>query len=76
MDRKDGLLGAVLDVTDPEPLPPNHVLFTHPRIIVTPHTSGSIEGYFDQCADVLLAQQESVKAGKGFINVVDVEKGY
>ncbi|KAK1925963.1 D-isomer specific 2-hydroxyacid dehydrogenase [Papiliotrema laurentii] len=76
VDRKDGLLGAVLDVTDPEPLPPNHVLFTHPRIIVTPHTSGSIEGYFDQCADVLLAQQESVKAGKGFINVVDVEKGY
>src|SRR5207302_2818785 len=36
-----GLLwGAGLDVTDPEPLPPAHALWTHPRVIVTPHTAG------------------------------------
>jgi glyoxylate/hydroxypyruvate reductase A len=28
---------AMLDVTDPEPLPPEHPLWRHPRVIITPH---------------------------------------
>jgi phosphoglycerate dehydrogenase-like enzyme len=32
--------GAGLDVTDPEPLPADHRLWTQPRCIVTPHTAG------------------------------------
>jgi phosphoglycerate dehydrogenase-like enzyme len=36
-----GHLGAAyLDVTDPEPLPPDHALWTTPRCFVTPHTAG------------------------------------
>lgn len=36
-----GRLGAVgLDVTDPEPLPADHPLWSHPRALITPHTAG------------------------------------
>ena len=39
-----GKLGGVgLDVTDPEPLPPDNPLWTHPRVIITPHTAGGRE---------------------------------
>ena len=34
------LLGAGLDVTDPEPLPPDHPLWDAPRALITPHTAG------------------------------------
>ena len=32
--------GAGLDVTDPEPLPPDDPLWSHPDVIVTPHVAG------------------------------------
>ena len=32
---------AILDVTDPEPLPPGHALWTHPRVFLTPHVASS-----------------------------------
>ena len=34
------IAGAGLDVTDPEPLPPEHPLWTAPRVIISPHTGG------------------------------------
>lgn len=34
------LWGAGLDVTDPEPLPPGHPLWSQPRALITPHTAG------------------------------------
>ena len=33
------LSGAVLDVTDPEPLAKDHPLWTHPRVLITPHVA-------------------------------------
>lgn len=76
LDAEGGLSGVALDVTDPEPLSSGHPLFTHPAAIVTGHTSGSFEGYFDAGADILLAQLERLKEGEGPMNVVDPEKGY
>lgn len=40
-ELRAGRLRAALDVTDPEPLPPDHALWTAPGLIVTPHTAGS-----------------------------------
>lgn len=36
-----GRLSAVLDVTDPEPLPPGHPLLRMPQVLVTPHIAGA-----------------------------------
>lgn len=76
LDAPGGLTGVVLDVTDPEPLPNNHPLWTHPSAIVTPHTSGSFENYYEAGADLLIAQMERIQAGERLLNVVDPAKGY
>ena len=39
-----GRLRAALDVTDPEPLPPDHPLWTIPGVLLTPHVAGSARG--------------------------------
>src|SRR5690606_30484559 len=36
-----GRIGAALDVTDPEPLPPDHPLWRMPNVLITPHVAGS-----------------------------------
>ena len=66
----------MLDVTDPEPLTDGHPLYTHPACIVTGHTSGSFEQYYEAGADLLMAQMERIKAGDKLINVIDPKKGY
>lgn len=38
------LAAACLDVTDPEPLPPTHPLWTAPNCFITPHTAGGHRG--------------------------------
>jgi hypothetical protein len=76
LDAEGGLDSIALDVTDPEPLPDNHPFFTHPRVIVTPHTSGGVEGYLDKAADLLIANVEQIRSGGEPINKVDWKKGY
>jgi phosphoglycerate dehydrogenase-like enzyme len=39
-----GRLRAALDVTDPEPLPPGHPLWTAPGLLLTPHIGGTVSG--------------------------------
>ena len=39
--RQGVIAGAGLDVTEPEPLPPGHPLWTAPNLIITPHMAGS-----------------------------------
>ena len=51
--RRNGIRGAALDVTDPEPLPPDHPLWTFENVLLTPHTAGQTPAYYERCADVL-----------------------
>ena len=73
----DGALGgAGLDVTDPEPLPDGHPLFTLPGAIITPHTANAWA-----TARPLLAARVSDNvrrwaAGEPLLGQVDVHAGY
>lgn len=44
------IAGAGLDVTEPEPPPPEHPFRTHPRILLTPHVAGVSAGSMTQMA--------------------------
>ena len=68
--------GAGLDVTDPEPLPKGHPLWTTPRVIITPHTAGRSDKGRDR---LYLMVKENVRRyvnGEPLLSVVDIEKGY
>jgi len=51
--RNNGIRGAVLDVTDPEPLPEDHVLWTFENVLITPHNAGHTPNYFQRQADIV-----------------------
>ncbi|KAL1743995.1 D-isomer specific 2-hydroxyacid dehydrogenase [Schizophyllum fasciatum] len=70
-----GLAGAALDVTDPEPLPSGHPLFAHPRTIVTPHIAGVGEGEFEGAVDVLAWNVERLRRGEA-VHGVEWRRGY
>src|SRR5690606_29593723 len=41
-ETRTGRLRAILDVTDPEPLPPDHPLWHAPGVVITPHVAGDV----------------------------------
>ena len=51
--RRNRLRAAALDVTDPEPLPEDHPLWTLEKVLLTPHNAGHTPRYFERCADIL-----------------------
>ncbi|ROM43460.1 dihydrofolate reductase [Pseudomonas canadensis] len=52
----NGRIGlASLDVTEPEPLPDGHPLYTHPRVRLSPHTSAISTNSKEEIADTFLA---------------------
>ncbi|WP_018682128.1 2-hydroxyacid dehydrogenase [Actinokineospora enzanensis] len=51
-----GRLRAALDVTDPEPLPEGHPLWTAPNLLLTPHVAGSCTGVHERAYRVVAEQ--------------------
>lgn len=58
-----GRLRAALDVTEPEPLPPGHPLWSAPGLLLTPHVAGSTEGAWERAWAVALRQIEAFADG-------------
>lgn len=68
--------GAGLDVTDPEPLPPDHPLRAFSNVAVTPHIAGVMPDYSERALSIFSNNLERYLEGGPLFNVVDRELGY
>lgn len=65
---------AILDVTDPEPLPEDHPLWAHPRVIVTPHVASQSQP--ETSAAAILENVRRHQRGEPLVGLVDRSRGY
>jgi glyoxylate/hydroxypyruvate reductase len=65
---------AVLDVTEPEPLPQGHALWRHPLVRVTPHIASMTQP--ESAAAAVLENLRRYEAGEPMIGLVDRARGY
>jgi phosphoglycerate dehydrogenase-like enzyme len=69
--QSGAIRGAALDVTDPEPLPGDHPLWTLENCLITPHTGGHTPKYWDRLADIVAENVDRLDAGTSLVNEVD-----
>ena len=63
-------LQAFLDVTEPEPLPADHPLWTAPGVLITPHVGGGTPGWANRAYRLVREQLSRFVAGEPLRNVV------
>jgi glyoxylate/hydroxypyruvate reductase len=71
---RDPLSAAILDVTEPEPLPADHPFWLHPRIWLTPHIASTTRA--DSGADAIIANLERWMRGETPLGLIDRARGY
>jgi phosphoglycerate dehydrogenase-like enzyme len=69
-ELRTGRLRAVLDVTDPEPLPADHPLWTMPGLVLFPHQGGTCTGHEDRAWRVVRTEIARYAAGEKPRNLV------
>jgi len=70
------IYGAGLDVTEPEPLPDGHPLWSARNILITPHVSAATNVTTDRRAKVFIELLKRYIAGKDLYNYIDFDAGY
>ena len=65
-----GRLRFALDVTDPEPLPPDHPLWTAPGVFITPHVGGNTSAFLPRIGRLVAEQIERWQSGAALANVI------
>jgi phosphoglycerate dehydrogenase-like enzyme len=70
------IAGAGVDVTDPEPLPPDHPLWSAPNVIITPHVANDSDLGYDAQLAVLEENLRRYARGERMLSVVEVSRGY
>lgn len=69
--------GAVLDVYDQEPLPPDSPLWSAPNLVMTPHMGcDDEENYIDRTFDIFFDNLRRLRRGEALENRVDPAEGY
>ncbi|WP_051266578.1 D-isomer specific 2-hydroxyacid dehydrogenase family protein [Nakamurella lactea] len=70
------IAGAALDVTDPEPLPDGHPLWTTPGVLITPHAANPRAGLEAALADRVRDNATRFASGRDLIGRIDLTAGY
>ncbi len=68
--------GAVLDVTEPEPLPADHPLWHQENVIITPHMAGHSPNHFDNVVELFAENIRRYRIGEPLYNLVERGLGY
>ena len=69
-ELKAGRIRAALDVTDPEPLPPDHPLWELPDVLITPHMAGDSPASTIRAFELAGDQVRRFASGEPLINEV------
>jgi len=72
-----GRIYAVLDVTDPDPLPLGHPLLSLPNVLVTPHIAGALGSEIAQLGEFAVDEVERLASGRplqGLVHAEELEK--
>lgn len=70
--REVGRLKCALDVTDPEPLPPDHPLWRSPNALITPHVGGNTDAFPHLARELIVRQVRAWMSGQPLENVISV----
>ncbi len=74
---QDGTIAsAALDVVEPEPLPEESPLWSLPNVMLTPHNSGAVEGYWARAAEMFIRNLERYVAGEPLEGLADGRLAY
>ncbi len=74
-ETASGRLRAALDVTDPEPLPPEHPLWSAPGVLIAPHVGGAGDTFRPRMVALLREQLTRYAAGAPLLHVVAGPRG-
>ena len=70
------IAGAALDVFEHEPLGESSPLWALPNVLITPHTSGYREDYWEAAVELFAENLRRFERGEPLLNLVDKEAGY
>jgi phosphoglycerate dehydrogenase-like enzyme len=74
--KQGSIGGAALDVTDPEPLPIGHPLWSFENVIITPHVANTWDMALPELRELVARNVAHFAAGEQLEGVVDPEQGY
>ena len=71
-ELNSGRISAALDVTDPEPLPPDHPLWKAPNVLITPHVGGDSAAFEKRGKRFIEEQLQRIAEGLPPLNIIEL----
>src|SRR6185437_6664546 len=69
-ELETGRLTAAVDVTDPEPLPPGHPMWSAPGLLLSPHVGGNTSAFLPRARRLVAEQVLRYSNGESLLNVI------